>query len=223
LDYLFSAGRAASTVNIAINALKFYYQCIMNRKFFDFEAGIRRPKEPKKLPTVLSTEEVVRMINALDNIKHKLMIQILYSSGLRVSELMDLKINDVDFSRRCINVRGGKGNKDRVTIISEQVLENISKYLAQYQPLVYLFESHAAGEKLTTRTIQKVVSEAAKLAGINKSVSAHTLRHSFATTLLENGTDIRYIQELLGHSSIMTTQIYTKVTSPSLKNIKSPL
>jgi site-specific recombinase XerD len=223
LDFLVSSNKSASTMNVAINALKFYYQGILNRKFFDFETGIKRPKESKKLPTVLATEEVVRMIGALDNIKHKLMIQILYSSGLRVSELMNLKINDLDFSRHCLNVRAGKGNKDRVTIISDQVLENVNKYLLEYKPLVYLFESYRAGEKLTTRTIEKVVSEAAKLAGINKSVSAHTLRHSFATTLLENGTDIRYIQALLGHSSIVTTQIYTKVAVPGLRNIKSPL
>jgi site-specific recombinase XerD len=223
LDFLISSHKSASTLNLAINSLKFYYQSILNRKFFDFETGIKRPKEPKKLPVILSKNEVVRMINALENIKHKLMIQILFSSGLRVSELTNLEINDIDFDRNLIHVKGGKGNKDRTTITSENILANINKYLEEFKPLRFVFESHLAGKKLTTRSVQKIVANAAKSANINKQVTAHTLRHSFATYLLENGTNIRYIQELLGHSRLETTQIYTKVTSPSLKNIKSPL
>lgn len=223
IDFLFSSGRSASTANIAINALKFYYQGILNRKFFDFETGIKRPKEPRKLPTVLSKEEVISMIDALDNIKHKLMIQILFSSGLRVSELVDLEINDIDFSRKLIHVKAGKGNKDRVTVISTQVLNNIEKYLREHQPLCFVFEGNNEGVKMTTRSIQKIISNSAGKAGINKNVTAHTLRHSFATALLENGTDIRYIQELLGHARLETTQIYTKVRRPSVMSIESPI
>lgn len=223
LDFLISSNKSASTLNLAINALKFYYQSIMHRKFFDFETGIKRPKEPKKLPVILSKNEVVRMIDSLENIKHKLMIQILFSSGLRVSELIDLEINDIDFDRKLVHVKGGKGNKDRVTIASEQVLDNINKYLEEFKPLRFVFEGAQAGKKLTTRTIQRVVANAARSANINKQVTVHTLRHSFATYLLENGTNLRYIQELLGHARLETTQIYTKVTSFGLKNIESPL
>ncbi len=223
MDYLFNAGKSSSTVNLAINALKFYYEGIMQRKFFMPKTGIKRPKSEKKLPEVLSKIEVVNMINALDNIKHKLIIQILFGSGLRVSELIDLKINDIDFIRRVINIRQGKGAKDRISIISSQTLLNIEKYLKEYQPLVYLFEGHEAGEKISVRTAQKVVEAAAAKAGINKDISAHSLRHSFATHLLESGTDIRYIQELLGHARLATTQIYTKVANNMLRDIKSPL
>lgn len=223
IDCLFNLGKTSSTVNLAINALKFYYESIMRRKFFASKIGIKRPKAEKRLPVVLSKEEVIMMINSLDNIKHKLIIQILFGSGLRVSEVVDLKINDIDFFRKIITIRHGKGAKDRMTIVSEQTLHNIEKYLLEYQPLVYLFESYEPGHKLNIRSAQKVVAEAARLAGVNPEVSAHSLRHSFATHLLESGTDIRYIQELLGHVRLETTQIYTKVADNKLKNIKSPL
>ncbi len=223
LDFLVSSNKSASTLNLTINALKFYYQGILNRKFFGFETGIKRPKKPKKLPVILSKDEVVRMINALDNIKHKLIIQILYSSGLRVSEIIGLEINDIDFSRKLIHVKGGKGRKDRITIVSDQVLRNTNKYLDEFKPLRYVFEGYESGQKMTTRSIQKIVAKAAISANINKQVTVHTLRHSFATYLLENDTNLRYIQELLGHARLETTQIYTKVTKPSLKNIKSPM
>lgn len=223
LDFLVSSNKSASTLNLAINSFKFYYQNIMHRKFFGFENGIKRPKKDKKLPVVLSKQEVIKMIDSLDNIKHKLIIQILYSSGLRVSEVINLKINDIDFSRKLINVKEGKGKKDRITIISEQVLSNVSKYLDEFKPLCYLFESHVAGKKITTRSVQKVVAKAAISANINKQVSAHSLRHSFATYLLENGTNLRYIQELLGHARLETTQIYTKVADINLRGIENPI
>ncbi len=223
IDCLFNLGKSSATVNLAINALKFYYEGILKRRFFVPKTGIRRPKSEKRLPAVLSKDEVIMMINCLDNIKHKLMIQILFGSGLRVSELVDLKINEIDFFRKIIIIRQGKGAKDRITIVSEQTLSNIEKYLAEYKPLVYLFESYEAGNKLNVRSVQKVVAEAAKLAGVNPEVSAHSLRHSFATHLLESGTDIRYIQELLGHARLETTRIYTKVARNHLQNIQSPL
>ncbi|MBI2459004.1 MAG: tyrosine-type recombinase/integrase [Parcubacteria group bacterium] len=223
IDCLFNLGKSSSTVNLAINAFKFYYESVLQRKFFVPGAGIKRPKSEKKLPVILSKAEVIKMIDCLDNIKHKLMIQILFGSGLRVSEVVDLKINNIDFIRKIIIIRHGKGAKDRITIVSEQTLNNIEKYLLEYQPLVFLFESHRAGEKLAVRSVQKVVTEAVKSAGVNSNASAHSLRHSFATHLLENGTDIRYIQELLGHSRLETTQIYTKVANNMIKEIKSPL
>jgi len=223
LDFLISSQKSASTLNVAINALKFYYQSILHRKFFDFEVGIKRPKEPKRLPVVLSKEEIKQMIDSTDNIKHKLIIQILYCSGLRVSELVDLKINDIDFQRKLVIVKSGKGNKDRITIISKIVLDNIDKYLLEYQPLVYLFESHEAGNKINVRSAQKVVADSAFRAGIKKEVSAHALRHSFATHLLEQGTSIRYIQSLLGHARLETTQIYTKVAVNKFNEINDLL
>lgn len=223
IDYLFNTGKSSSTVNLLINALKFYYEGVLGRRFFISKEGINRPKSEKKLPVVLAKEEVVMMINALDNIKHKLIIQILFGSGLRISELENLKINDIDFFRRIITIKQGKGAKDRITIISEQTLRNLEKYLVEYQPLVYLFESHVPGAKLNIRSLQKVVETAAQKAKISKDVSAHSLRHSFATSLLEAGTDIRYIQELLGHARLETTQIYTKVAVNRLETINSPL
>lgn len=223
IDCLFNLGRSSSTVNLAINALKFYYEGILRRKFFTSNIGIRRPKSEKKLPVVLNKTEVIRMIDCLDNIKHKLMIQILFGSGLRVREAVDLKINDIDFIRKIITVRRGKGAKDRVTIVSDKTLGDIEKYLLEYKPLVFLFESYEAGEKLAVRSVQKTVEEAVKSAGVNPSASAHSLRHGFATYLLEDGTDIRYIQELLGHARLETTQIYTKVADNKIRGIKSPL
>ncbi|MBI4778990.1 tyrosine-type recombinase/integrase [Candidatus Falkowbacteria bacterium] len=223
MDCLFGLGKSSSTVNLAINALKFYYEGILQRKFFVPKIGIRRPKAEKKLPVVLNKNEVVKMINCLDNIKHKLMIQILFGSGLRVSEAVDLKINDIDFIRKIITIRHGKGAKDRITIVSDKTLSDIEKYLLEYKPLVFLFESYVAGEKLAVRSAQKIVEEAVKSAEVNPNASAHSLRHGFATYLLENGTDIRYIQELLGHARLETTQIYTKVADNKIRGIKSPL
>ena len=223
LDFLFNSGKSASTVNLTINALKFYYEQILQRKFFIPNVGIKRPKKDKKLPIVLSKQEVVSMINFTDNLKHKLIIQILYGSGLRISEVVNLQINDIDFNRNVITIKSGKGRKDRITILSKQILENVNKYLQQWHPLVYLFESHEAGKKINIRSAQKVVADAIKRAGVNKAASAHSLRHSFATHLLEAGTNIRYIQELLGHARLETTQIYTKVANNRLREIESPL
>lgn len=223
IDCLFNLGKSSSTANLAINAFKFYYEAIMQRKFFVPKTGIKRPKSEKRLPVVLSKVEVIKMIDCLDNIKHKLIIQILFGSGLRVSEVVDLKINDIDFIRKIITVRQGKGAKDRITIVSDKTLGEIEKYLLEYQPLIFLFESHRAGEKLAVRSVQKVVAEAIESAGVNPLASAHSLRHGFATHLLESGIDIRYIQELLGHARLETTQIYTKVANNKLREIKSPL
>ena len=219
LDCLINLGKSAATINLVINAVKFYYCQILRRKFFDSEFAIKRPKKEKKLPTVLSKSEIIAMISSVDNIKHKLVIQILYSTGLRVGELRNLEINHVDFERKTVSVVAGKGKKDRITIISRTVLINIEKYLKEYQPLRYLFESLQAGLKMSVRTLQKVVKNAAKAARIRKPVSAHTLRHSFATHQLENNVNLRYIQVMLGHARLETTQVYTRVAVNKLAEI----
>lgn len=220
LEYLYASGRATATVNLAINAIKFYYGKIMQRKFFADDFGIKRPKQEKTLPTVLSKPEIARMIEASSNLKHKLIIQVLYSSGLRISELRNLEINRIDFDRKVLLVKSGKGRKDRVTIISAAVLDNIEKYLREYQPLRYLLESYMAGGKMSVRSLQGAVSWAAQKAGIKKSVSAHTLRHSFATHLLENNVNLRYIQAMLGHARLETTQIYTRVAVNKFEEVE---
>ena len=223
LDYLISSGKSTSTINQAINALKFYYGQILRRKFFSGEIEIKRPKKEKKLPIVLSKQEILKMINISNNIKHKLVVQILYSTGLRISELKNLEINDIDFNRKCVLVKNGKGKKDRITVISQAVLKNTEKYLLEYKPIKYLFESFGVAKKMNIRSMQKVVTNLAGKAGIKKGVSAHSLRHSFATHLLENNVNLRYIQSLLGHARLETTQIYTKVATNNFANIKDLL
>jgi len=223
LDFLVSQGRSASTINLAINALKFYYEGVLGRKFFSFNLGIKRPKKGKKLPVVLSKQEILSMIETMDNSKHKLAIELLYGSGLRVSELVNLRISDIDFNRKVINIRAGKGNKDRITIIPVKVLKKLSLYLSEFKPLEFIFESYEPGKKLSSRSVQKIVSEAGQKAGIRKKISAHCLRHSFATHLLEQGTNLRYIQELLGHARLETTQVYTKVAVNKFNEINDLL
>ena len=162
------------------------------------------------------------MIQHSTNIKHKCIISVLYSSGVRRAELLNLKITDIDSHRMVINVRMGKGNKDRITLLSESVLKDLRIYFKEYKPRVYLFE----GEKnnaYSAESVLKVVKNAARRAGIRKNVTPHMLRHSFATHLLESGTDLRYIQALLGHSSTRTTEVYTQVAINNIKTIKSPL
>jgi len=220
LDFLISGNKARATVDVAINALKFYYGAILERKMI---YKIQRPKKEKSLPTVLAKSEIVRMINSTDNLKHKLVIQVLYSTGLRVDELRNLEIDQIDFERKSVFVKAGKGRKDRITIIAQTVLENIGKYLLAYQPLRYLFESFAPERKMSIRSLQKIVTGAALKSGIRKNVSAHTLRHSFATHLLENNVNLRYIQSLLGHARLETTQIYTQVAANNLREIKDLL
>lgn len=220
LDFLISGNKARATVDVAINALKFYYGAILERKMI---YKIHRPKKEKSLPTVLAKSEIVRMINSTDNLKHKLVIQVLYSTGLRVDELRNLEIDQIDFERKSVFVKAGKGRKDRITIIAQTVLENIGKYLLAYQPLRYLFESFAPERKMSIRSLQKIVTGAALKSGIRKNVSAHTLRHSFATHLLENNVNLRYIQSLLGHARLETTQIYTQVAANNLREIKDLL
>ncbi|MFM9837018.1 MAG: tyrosine-type recombinase/integrase [Cyclobacteriaceae bacterium] len=213
-------GISASYQNQAINAIKFYYEKVKGgaRKFYQLE----RPLKEQKLPTVLSVEEVQAMIKATTNLKHKTLIMICYSAGLRLSEILNLRLSDVDSDRMQINVKGGKGKKDRYTLLSEKLLPLLREYFKAYRPKEYLFEGSDGGQ-YGERSLQNVVQSALQNANVKKHASVHTLRHSFATHLLEAGTDLRYIQSLLGHGSSKTTEIYTHVTSKALSGIRSPL
>jgi len=206
--------------NQSINAIKFYYEKVLYspRKVY----YIDRPKVEKTLPTVLSTSEVASLMKQVVNIKHKTILMLTYSSGLRISELLNLKLTDIDSQRKQIKIEQGKGKKDRFTILSEKVLPLLRDYYTQYKPAYYLFES-PDGKQYSTTSIHIILSDAVKKAGIKKRVTMHTLRHSFATHLLEQGTDLRYIQSLLGHESTKTTQIYTHITTKGFDQIKSPL
>ncbi|OIO31719.1 MAG: integrase [Nitrospirae bacterium CG1_02_44_142] len=211
---------ATSTLNQAINALKFYYGSMLKKKFV-YE--VRRPRKDKKLPIVLSKEEVAKILSSVDNIKHRAMLMLAYSAGLRVGEIVRLKIEDIDSERMLIHIKGSKGRKDRYTLLSEMALQTLRGYWRQYKPDKWLFEGARAGRYISTRTVDKILEHACERADIKKDVSVHTLRHSFATHLLEGGTDLRYIQELLGHQSSKTTEIYTHVSTKSIGKIKSPL
>jgi integrase/recombinase XerD len=193
---------STSYQNQAINAIKFYYERVLGgqRKTY----FIDRPKKEKSLPVVLSEEEIVRIIRAVENIKHRAILMVIYSAGLRISECINLKIKDIDSSRMQIRVEQAKGKKDRYTILSEKTLYFLRTYFLEYKPKVYLFEGQTGGI-YSKRSIQNIFKAAASKAGIQKQVTVHTLRHSFATHLLENGVNLRYIQSLLGHSSSKTT------------------
>jgi len=208
-----------SSVNLAICALRFMYEKVMEKNLF---AKIQAPKSEKKIPTVLSKDEIKKMLETTKRFKHKLLIEMLYSSGLRVSEAMNLKVDDLDIEEKMGIVRGGKGMKDRHIILSEQLCEHLSGYLAQRNnDSEYVFSVKNRG--MSVRQAQRIVNESAKGAGIKKRVFCHALRSSFATHLLEDGVDIRVIQELLGHANIATTELYTKVSREQLKNVRSPL
>jgi len=210
-----------SSTNLALCCLKFYYEKILERDIFK---KIESPKSEKKIPTVLTKEEVKQLIQSPKNKKHKLLIEFLYSSGLRVSEAVNMKIDDLNLDEKIGAVRAGKGRKDRLIILSNNLIEHLRKYLDKRNDTnPYVFPAKSEDKPITVRQAQKIVKNAAIRAGINKRVFCHALRSSFATHLLESGTDIRMIQELLGHANLQTTQRYTKVSTEQLKKIKSPL
>lgn len=219
LENMVSGGVSASTLNTAYSALKFYFEKILRRRFFCY---IPRAKKAKYVPVVLSKEEVGRMLKVVVNPKHHCILSILYGTGIRVSELTHIKMCDIDLDRMVLRVFQGKGQKDRITILPLSLKDILSRQQRVKNTDDYLF-TNGRGGRLTEATIQKVVSQIALKAGVKKNVSPHTLRHSFATHLLENGVDIRYIQELLGHAKLQTTQIYTKVAVTNLQRITSPL
>lgn len=187
------------------------------------EVQMPRPKRTQLLPKVLSPSEVMHLLSVLDNVKHKAILYTIYASGLRVSEVASLKLTDIEEQRMLIRVEQAKGAKDRYTLLSETGLGYIQKYIKQYQPQYWLFEGQQPNTHISERSVQHIFKHALEVAKINRPVSVHSLRHSFATHLLENGTDLRYIQELLGHQSPRTTQIYTHVSNRTLSKIKSPL
>jgi len=207
-------------LNQSINAIKFYYEVVneMPNRFY----AIERPIKQESLPVILSKEEVKIMIDSTINIKHKCIIELLYSAGLRRGELLNLKLSDIDSNRMMIHVRNGKGKKDRYTLLGIKMLADLRVYFLSCRPKTWLFESYSNG-KYSGASVLKIVRRAANKSGIRKKVVPHTLRHSFATHLLENGTDLRYIQSLLGHSSSRTTEIYTHVATNVLAGIKNPL
>ncbi|MFA7319362.1 MAG: site-specific tyrosine recombinase/integron integrase [Parcubacteria group bacterium] len=219
LENLADKNSSASTLNGAYSAFKLYFEKILCRHFF---ANIPRAKCPKRLPETLTKEEVKKILGTIQNVKHKLLLGLMYSSGLRVSEVVNCKVKDLDFESRLLRVRQAKGAKDRMTILSEKMIAVLQRYVKNKDSNDYIFESDRGG-KLTERTAQKVFTEALQKSGIKKPATCHSLRHSFATHLLEAGTSIRYIQELLGHARLETTQIYTKVANTNLQTIKSPL
>jgi len=219
LEYLADKNSSASTLNGAHSAFKLYFEKILCRRFF---ANIPRAKCPKKLPETLTKDEIHRIFSTIQNVKHKLLLGLMYSSGLRVSEVVNCKVKDLDFASKLMHVRQAKGAKDRMTILAEKMIAVLQKYVKNKNSNDFVFESDRGG-KLTERTAQKVFSDALEKSGVKKPATCHSLRHSFATHLLESGTSIRYIQELLGHARLETTQIYTKVANNNLQSIKSPL
>jgi site-specific recombinase XerD len=211
-----------NTAHSRLNALKFYFEQVLRKEKFFLE--IPRPKKPQQLPKLLNEIEIKRLFNALTNKKHKAMLFTTYSAGLRVSEVVDLKLEHIDSQRMQIFVESGKGKKDRYVNLSPVLLDILRQYVKMYDPAprVYLFESEQTGKPYPIRTVQQVFYNAKKLAGINKDVGVHSLRHSFATHLLDKGTDIRYIKDLLGHFNIRTTERYLHVSKQQLVNIVSP-
>jgi site-specific recombinase XerD len=212
-----------NTLHSRINALKFYYEQVLGREKFFWE--IPRPKKQFLLPKVLGEDEVARLFNALANPKHKAMLFTIYSAGLRVSEIASLKMRDIDSSRMQIRIENAKGKKDRYVNLSPVLLDILRAYIKtnKPKPKLYLFESDQTGDAYPTRTIQRIFQLAKEKARISKQVGVHSLRHSFATHMLEKGIDIRYIKDLLGHFNIKTTEIYLHVKKEQLVNIISPL
>jgi integrase/recombinase XerD len=221
IRYLVNDRQISSSVqNQAINAIKFYFEKVLGRKkaFYYLD----RPRTEKTLPVVLSIDEVMLLLKSVNNLKHKAILSTIYSAGLRISELVALKIADVDSDRNQIRVKQSKGKKDRYTLLSANTLNILRVYFKKYTPKEWLFENPEGGP-YSVKSIQVTFQKALEAAEIHKKASVHTLRHSFATHLLESGTDLRYIQALLGHSSPKTTEIYTHVTTKGFDQIVSPL
>ncbi|GAB5520714.1 MAG: site-specific integrase [Rhodothermales bacterium] len=208
-----------STQNGCINALKFYYEKVLGhpRTVYHF-----RPRKPKKLPAVLSQAEVAALLNAVSNLKHRCILMLIYSAGLRLSELLRLRVQDVLRAQGKLFVKSAKGKKDRYTVLAPKMDALLARYQDQYQPSYWLFEGQTGG-MYSARSVQAILRRAVTRSGVNPFATVHTLRHSFATHLLENGMDLRYIQALLGHSSSKTTEIYTHITEQARNRFRSPL
>ncbi|AWG23620.1 integrase [Flavobacterium faecale] len=209
-----------STIHSRINAIKFYYEKVLRQERFLIE--LPRPKMPIKLPKVIAPADIKKLFNATPNIKHNTMLKLCYGLGLRVSEIVKLKITDIDSKSMQVFIERAKGKKDRYVNLPESILGQLRSYFIEYKPQIYLFEGQYGGQ-YSVRSAQQVFKNAMLKAKINKTVGIHSLRHSYATHLLEQGTDIRFIQELLGHKDIKTTLLYTEVTDKNLRKITSPL
>ena len=217
-DFIVKPGKSISYQNQAINAIKqFLSYCEIEIEIKD----LKRPKKEKKLPVILSLEEARRIIECAGSLKHKALLGLIYSGGFRIGEALNLKMSDIDSERMLIHIRNAKGKKDRYTLLSKKVLTILREYYAVYTPKEYLFEGQT-GLQYSPRAAQAMLKVIAKRAGVEKPITLHSLRHSFATHLLENGTDLRYIQDLLGHNSPKTTMIYTHVSQAHVQNIINP-
>ena len=221
LKYLTDQGKSWSTINLVLSACNLLYQETLQQP--EKIQSIGRPKLPKMLPVVFSEEEVELLLSHVKNIKHKAILMTIYSAGLRCGELCNLKITDIDSSRLRIIVRNAKGHKDREVILSRKLLDYLRYYFQRYRPKIYLFHGHSIGQSISARTIQVLFKKTWLKSAIQKNASLHTLRHSYATHLMNQGIDIRIIQQLLGYKSIKTTLIYCHLTDDRFLNTKSPL
>jgi len=219
-DHILKLGYSASYQNIIISAIKMFYNINDDRRVNT--DSLKRPRRSRALPKVFSKEEVMEIFSATKNNKHKLILWLIYSCGLRRSEVINIKLNDLDKERGILNIREAKGNTGRMVPIPQKVWEKIGTYTSSYKPITYLFEGQTGG-KYSAESVYAVFKRSLKLAGIKKDVGVHSLRHSYATHLHEGGLDIRYIQELLGHKSSRTTEIYTHVSRRNLFAIRSPI
>lgn len=219
-EYILKKNFSESYQNQVINSLKLFFKVVENKNLNP--ELIRRPKRSKTLPNVLSKEEVKSILNSLTNTKHIAMLSLIYSCGLRCGELLKLKPEHIDSNRKVIILKNSKGKKDRIAPLSIKTIEMLREYFKEYRPKLYLFEGQTPSTMYDVRSLQQVMKNAVNKAFINKPATLHWLRHSYATHLLENGTDLRYIQEILGHSSSKTTEIYTHVSNKSIQQIKSP-
>ena len=219
-EYILKNNLSASYQNQIVNSIKLFFQTIRDTKMLIDK--IHRPKRAKVLPNVLSKEEVKAILEAHSNVKHKMMLSLIYSCGLRRGELLALKPVHIDSKRNIVLLKNAKGKKDRIAPLSPKILEMLREYYKDYKPAVWLFEGQIKGEQYSEKSLQSVLKQALQKTVIKKPVALHWLRHSYATHLLESGTDLRYIQELLGHSSSKTTEIYTHVSTKSIQQIKSP-
>ena len=218
LEHKLKQGCSSTTISLYIQVINYVMLNIYKRTDY---VPIQHPKRASKLPVVLSRQEIQQVINCTVNQKHKTILALAYGAGLRVSEVVDLKVQDINIAELTIHIKQAKGKKDRITILPEKLIIELQYFMDKKDKNDFVFSSERGG-KLTTRTAQKVFENSLKKSDIKKPATFHSLRHSFATHLLENGVDVRYIQELLGHNNIRTTQRYTQVTRLKLKNIKSP-
>ena len=219
-DYIIPNGYSYTFQNQTINAVKLFFGKVI-RTEFNIEK-LERPPKIRQLPNVLGKEEVTRILNAPVNHKHRIILSLIYACGLRRSELINLQTRDIESGRLVVRIRQSKGRKDRLVPLPEKLLFQLREYYKRYRPEKWLFEGQKSGSQYTASSLGKILKSAAEKAGIRKPVSLHWLRHSYATHLLESGTDLRYIQELLGHSSSKTTEIYTHVSTRKISEIKSP-